>query len=389
MSDAFKEVNVLRRGDDQGNRMVVRLTTQRGKAIHAIAVQQDWPSRTGPTWAYLFENEGLTLIDAGANGSVPALTDGIRFAGFNPADIQRVIITHGHSDHDGGAKQLSEETGAQVWAHDIYAHLLPYNPWDIQRRAASPIQEEMRRIAMADRERPADSSPRESSTLIVSQSNYRARHMRYLEAKRGLRVEGRIKDGETLGGLAFMHAPGHSPDELCVTLDGVVFTGDHVLPEITPHPTTKVQYDPEIKARLPAEYRQEDGYYGLATYLNSLKMVVDLGPDVAVLPAHRLFNKGKFNFHTTSRAQEIIDHHAQRLGRILRRVGPQPAPLEEVTRGIFSKRKLIGGNLYAALSEIVAHIELLQDAGDIELTDDHRLRWTGSEYFREAIPNAN
>ncbi|MCI0438208.1 MAG: hypothetical protein L0177_03650, partial [Chloroflexi bacterium] len=208
-------------------------------------------------------------------------------------------------------------------------------------------------------------------------------------AKRGLRVEGRIKDGETLGGLAFMHAPGHSPDELCVTLDGVVFTGDHVLPEITPHPTTKVQYDPEIKARLPAEYRQEDGYYGLATYLNSLKMVVDLGPDVAVLPAHRLFNKGKFNFQATSRAQEIIDHHAQRLGRILRRVGPQPAPLEEVTRGIFSKRKLIGGNLYAALSEIVAHIELLQDAGDIELTDDHRLRWTGSEYFREAIPNAN
>ena len=38
-----------------------------------------------------------------------------------------------------------------------------------------------------------------------------------------------------------------------------------------------------------------------------------------------------------------------------------------------------------ALSEIVAHIELLQDLGDVEFTDDAKLRKTGSQEFREFV----
>ena len=45
----------------------------------------------------------------------------------------------------------------------------------------------------------------------------------------------------------------------------------------------------------------------------------------------------------------------------------------------------MGGNLYMALSEIVAHIEMLEDAGDIEVWEDMRLRSKGSENFREMI----
>ena len=149
MPEAFNEVVILRDGDPEGNRMVVKLTTEKGVEIFAIAVPQDWPSRTGPTWTYLFENDGLTLIDVGATGSTRALVEGIECAGFKANDIERVIITHGHADHDGGVKQFAEETGAEVWAHDIYAYLLPYNPWEIQRRPASVVQQEMHRIAEA------------------------------------------------------------------------------------------------------------------------------------------------------------------------------------------------------------------------------------------------
>ena len=88
---------------------------------------------------------------------------------------------------------------------------------------------------------------------------------------------------------------------------------------------------------------------------------------------------------TVQRAADIIGHHVSRLNRILRRVGPEPTALEEVTRGIFARRALVGGNLYSALSETVAHIELLEDAGDIELTTDRMLRWTGTENFREIV----
>jgi glyoxylase-like metal-dependent hydrolase (beta-lactamase superfamily II) len=383
---AFKDVVVLRPGDAEGNGMVVRLTTSQGKDIHAIAVPQDWPSRTGPTWAYLFENEGLTLIDAGAVGSFPSLVDGIQQARFSVRDIDRVVVTHGHQDHDGAAGQLAEEAGVEIWAHDIYAHLLPYDPWEIQRGPTSQIQEEMFRVARNDSERTSADGPRNSS-------GYRNRHQAYVGLRRKYNVSHRISSGETLGGLSFMHAPGHTPDEIYATLDGldstgspqVVFTGDHVLPEITPHPTTKTRYSKDIKRLLPAEYHHEDSFYGLATYLRSLKKVVDLGPEVVVLPAHRLFSKNRFNLQTTHRAGEIIQHHAQRLGRILHRLGQQPASLEEITRGIFARRKLIGGNLYAALSEVVAHVELLQDTGDLEVTEGGRLRCTGSENYKRLV----
>lgn len=372
MALPFKEVVVLRHGDARGNGMVVRLTTSRGAEIHAIAVPQDWPSPTGPTWTYLFENEGLTLIDAGAAGSYHALADGIAQAGFDVRDLARVIVTHGHWDHDGAVAQLVGETEAKLWAHDIYAHLLRHNPRDIERQPATPVQEEMRRVVMAH--------PGQGQSQA-----WASRRQQQIEARRGLEVAHGVRDAERFGGLTFVHAPGHAPDEICATLDGAVFTGDHVLPEITPHPTTKVRYPADVKDALPAEYRDEDSLYGLATYLRSLKKVADLGPDVAVLPAHRLFNHGRFNFEGAGRAGEVIEHHVQRLGRILRRIGHQAVALEDVTRGIFEHRKLIGGNLYAALSEVVAHVELLEDAGDLEVTDDFRLHWKGSENYRQLI----
>ena len=169
------------------------------------------------------------------------------------------------------------------------------------------------------------------------------------------------------------------------TLDGLVFTGDHVLPEITPHPTTKARFSPEIRDKVPSHYHCEDDIYGLETYLRSLRLIAKLGEGIAVLPAHRLFSKGKFNFETTERAEDILQHHAVRLGRILHRMGTEPTSLEHITRGVFARRKLIGGNLYMALSEIVAHIELLEDAGDLEVWEDMRLRGRGSENYRDVI----
>lgn len=375
----FNAVETIRQGDADGNQMVIRLETPQGIRIYAIGVPQDIPSRTGPTWAYLFDNHGFTLIDAGATGSYKSLADGVQAAGFQVQDIERVVITHGHQDHDGAAGLLAEDAAAEIWAHDIYAHLLPFNPWDIQRSASSPIQTEMRRVVDADK---AQSNPNPDSDR--SAARYAARHKEYFHTRSRFHVARPVRAGETHGGLAFIHSPGHSPDEICATLDGIIFTGDHVLPEITPHPTTKTKYAPAIRSRIPERFHAEDEYFGLEPYLRSLAAIARMG-DAAVLPAHRLFSKNRFNLETAARAQEILQHHAIRLTRILNRVGDGPAALEDITRGVFARRKLIGGNLYMALSEIVAHIELLQDIGDLTLDPSARMRRTGSENHRDLI----
>ncbi|HZA23094.1 MAG TPA: MBL fold metallo-hydrolase [Dehalococcoidia bacterium] len=369
MDHSFREVRILRHGDSSGNRMVLQIIPKYGVLIYAISVPRDGFSYTGPTWAYLFENEGLTLVDTGVAGSFSELADGLACAGFRPRDIQRVIVTHGHEDHDGAVAELVSETEAELWAHDIHAHLLPFDPRDIQRRPTSPIQWEMLRVVEAHDAHPPTAPRRE----------------RYIERRKGLTVDHRIQPGETSGALSFLATPGHSPDELCIALDGIVFTGDHVLPEISPHPTTKTVFLPEVKEQLPARYHNADDYYGLARYLQSLKLVAELGEDVAVLPAHRFYNRDRFNFINVLRAGQLIQHHSQRLGNILDRIGSNSVGLEQLTRGIFERRKLMSGNLYAALTEIVAHIELLQDTQDLEVTEKGELICTGSENYQQFI----
>jgi glyoxylase-like metal-dependent hydrolase (beta-lactamase superfamily II) len=369
MEHCFKDVVVVRPGDQNGDSMVLKLTTNQGLGIHAVSVSREGFSYTGPTWAYLFENEGLTLIDTGVTGSFPKLAEGMACAGYQAKDIERVIITHGHEDHDGAVAQLVDETSAELWAHDIYAHLQPYDPRDVERHASSPLQREMRRIVEANGAMPKPAPEREG----------------YLHNRRTIEVKHRIKAGQQAGLLTFMHAPGHSPDEICVTMGDVVFTGDHVLPEITPHPTTKTTYPAEVKSLLPAEYHEEDALYGLETYLRSLQKVADMGPSVSILPAHRLYNRSRYNFLNATRGTELIQHHAKRLARTVSRVGNRPVGLEQLTRAIFDRGKLMGGNLYAAVSEMVAHVELLEDADDLKISDDGQLEATGSANYRQWI----
>ena len=135
---------------------------------------------------------------------------------------------------------------------------------------------------------------------------------------------------------SLIHAPGHSPDKLWLKLDDVVFTGDHVLPEISPHPTMKTVFAPEIKDHLPAAYHTETNWYGLATYLKSPNIVSDMGEETQVLPTHRYFNRDKFNCINALRAKDIIEHHGHRLGLMLGNIGSNAVGLEQLTRAFSS-----------------------------------------------------
>ena len=88
------------------------------------------------------------------------------------------------------------------------------------------------------------------------------------------------------------------------------------------------------------------------------------------MPAHRLFNRNKLNNVGVKRARDIIEHHRRRLSRLTDSISKGDSNLEDLTRGIFSRSKLLGGNLMAALSEIVAHLEFLEESGDIVVTDN-------------------
>ena len=72
----------------------------------------------GNKWvaAYLIDTgDGLILIDSNFDDVMWILFDNIRAAGFDPADIKILLLTHGHFDHIGGARYIQEVSHCKTY----------------------------------------------------------------------------------------------------------------------------------------------------------------------------------------------------------------------------------------------------------------------------------
>jgi hydroxyacylglutathione hydrolase len=69
---------------------------------------------------YLLEGEDPIVVDAGTGMYAPAVLEEI--SRLVPLDrIGRIVLTHSHYDHIGGAAALQEATGAEVLLHEAEA----------------------------------------------------------------------------------------------------------------------------------------------------------------------------------------------------------------------------------------------------------------------------
>ena len=77
----------------------------------------------GNTWVsvYLIDTpEGLILIDCAYEENLYLLIDSIRGLGFDPKDIRHLLISHGHFDHCGAARQ--EMSNCEIWINEKDAY---------------------------------------------------------------------------------------------------------------------------------------------------------------------------------------------------------------------------------------------------------------------------
>jgi glyoxylase-like metal-dependent hydrolase (beta-lactamase superfamily II) len=67
---------------------------------------------------YLLEDGGkVTIVDAGAPAYRPQLERGLAFLGRSVADVEALVLTHGHSDHIGFAEPVRTELRIPVHVH--------------------------------------------------------------------------------------------------------------------------------------------------------------------------------------------------------------------------------------------------------------------------------
>jgi glyoxylase-like metal-dependent hydrolase (beta-lactamase superfamily II) len=71
----------------------------------------------------------LTIVDTGFPRSWSSLHDALRQLKRDRADIESIVLTHGHFDHMGFAKRAQEELGVPLYAHEKEVDVVKH-PWD-------------------------------------------------------------------------------------------------------------------------------------------------------------------------------------------------------------------------------------------------------------------
>jgi len=366
-------VKVLADGDGNGNKMAFRLELPSGREIFGFGTENvyggDWD--LGPTWNYLIDSDRPLLVDTGRYGMGGQLLDLVRHAGVEAGDIHAIALSHGHEDHDGGLFEIVQATGARVLAHATYSHLIRCYPAE----APSPEREAF---------------PASCWQCSMPESFSQKHCVAYHRERGGLAVEALPDSGATMdGGLSVFHVPGHSPDAVALMVgEEALLVGDTLLPNITAQPTREAFYD-LTKGVLPPGFSEAQQVYGLRAYIRSVKRMMDIGrqfPDILVLPAHRLYYNQRWNeMDLTARAREMVEHHVQRCGDIVRIVEDGPRTAEEIAREHFEPRLLKGMGMRLAINEVLSHCELLHASGDTLRLEDGRICATGSTGFETLI----
>ena len=300
---------------------------------------------------YFLEDErGVAIVDPGLPGpqSWRALVDRLKQAGYKPKNVHTVVVTHSHPDHFGGAGRMRDTYGAEVISHRKFRTW--FDPSEdeavVDDDAARGPPPHRRGVGSCPGARDATFSPPISRRLKFKV--YRTALKRFMRTPAPTR---RVDDAEviTLAGREWvsLHTPGHTDDHLCLydPVEGIVLSGDHVLPSITPHISGLVA-----------------GADPLTAFFDSLDKVAALEGVGLVLPAH-----GHPFEDLAGRAEAIKEHHAERLDVLRKAAGELgSASVEELSHHLFKPRSW--GPM--AESETYAHLEHLRAIGQAESRDD-------------------
>ncbi|MFF8639789.1 MBL fold metallo-hydrolase [Streptomyces sp. NPDC015345] len=302
----------------------------------------------------LATDAGPVLIDTGWDDptSWSALTAGLGTCGVAVEDVHGVVITHHHPDHHGLSAKVREVSGAWIAMHEADASVV--------RRTRSQPPERWYGY-MAAKLTAAGAPAEHVAPLLRARDEGRPRRLPGLDP--ALPDRG-ITPGELLDlpgrRLRAIWTPGHTPGHVCLHLEeehpaglrgsGRLFSGDHLLPGITPH--IGLYEDPDDDTVTDP----------LGRYLDSLKRVGRLDP-AEVLPAHQRAFTG-----APARVRELIAHHEERLTGLLALLTEPLTPWRLAERMAWNRPwdEIPHGSRSIAVSEAEAHVRRLVKLGRAE-----------------------
>ena len=333
----------------------------------------------GPTNLHLIATDKLILLDTGVptrliaglfysrfGREVPPevealppdlnediLNRGFELAGFAPADVDLLVISHGHWDHFLMGRHVLSDSGAEVAAHVLDTPLI-CNPWSsfIMWAAGRPRARSMGMPPLESMNRaPAGEALRQTTGLS-------------LEVDWPIFEAGPLRVPSPVSGVKVAHLPGHSPGGIGLIVgndgqDQILLPGDVLLDPITPIPMD------------------------LLAFLRTLEDMGNLENVALALPAH-----GHEIIDVKARVAFLQEHHRRRLGHTYQ-ICRQPASIWDVasTDGYFDVKVDPGEFNFLAGAEALVHVGLLGMVGGVrrfEIRDGVHYFEAGDEPF-EAV----
>ena len=151
------------------------------------------------SFAFVDADGQVTLVDCGISRAPSRIVAGLAGIGRHPKDVTRIILTHAHSDHAGGAREMVDRTGRDgvaVHEEDV--------PFVTSGRNAPGAESTMGRLLSRG---PSTFDPIAASEVLT---------------------DGQVLD--VAGGLRVVHTPGHTPGHVSLLHEdsGVLITGDAI-----------------------------------------------------------------------------------------------------------------------------------------------------------------
>lgn len=295
--------------------------------------------KPGPVNVYLFKGRRtITLLDAGTSKAFGVLKKALAEHGLTVDDIDRIVLTHSHIDHYGAVKKILRTSASPI---DVAGNFV--------RTTSIATGLGVSRTTMGDFLSLMGVPP-------VVRNSMRILSTAFALLGEKCRVTTFLKEGQVIPmgdyDCRVIETPGHTVDSICLYAEreNVLFSGDHILPHITPNAFVML----EEGRPLPERLSQKEFY-------DSVDKINRLAPRT-VFPAH-----GRPIDNLAGVTRMYADNFRQREGLILNLVASGEAVVYKIARKLFPRLNTarLPLEIFLAVSEVYTHVQMLEFKGAV------------------------